>query len=348
MFYREHEPPDFHAEYRGEAAKYSFNGAQIAGRIRSAARWLGPTGRTSLPSRYSKSRSSSSEGPHEGTALNIWVPLPGKHRARAWLAVSLLSAVLVTHAPSQLVYRADVQASSTYLWRGVNRANGFVLQSDLSIGWRSGRHSLAVGAWANSALTHDDHPEPTELDFWAQYAGGVNRVRWSAGALRYHFNRSNAADATDIYGQAFVTVGRLIPRLGIWTRASGGSGTYLEPSISFIHLLNPFEGPAFSWLSTLVAGIQTGNDGNIAPLNEQFVTTTGRGLTYVAVSTSARLNILIGLGSVFLSLAPRGQLSLDTLLRNRTGPSNESQRGPVFKFWLPLEVGITIPLRRGS
>ncbi len=36
MFYREHEPPHFHAEHRGQAAKCNFDGEIVAGYIRSA------------------------------------------------------------------------------------------------------------------------------------------------------------------------------------------------------------------------------------------------------------------------------------------------------------------------
>jgi len=35
MFYREHEPPHFHAEYLGQQAKFSFDGRMIAGSINS-------------------------------------------------------------------------------------------------------------------------------------------------------------------------------------------------------------------------------------------------------------------------------------------------------------------------
>ena len=33
MFYREHEPPHFHAEYQGQQAKFSFDGKMTAGKI---------------------------------------------------------------------------------------------------------------------------------------------------------------------------------------------------------------------------------------------------------------------------------------------------------------------------
>jgi hypothetical protein len=35
MYYREHEPAHFHAEYRGSQAKFSFEGELLAGNIRS-------------------------------------------------------------------------------------------------------------------------------------------------------------------------------------------------------------------------------------------------------------------------------------------------------------------------
>ena len=35
MFYREHEPPHFHAEYQGQQAKFDFDGNMIAGSINS-------------------------------------------------------------------------------------------------------------------------------------------------------------------------------------------------------------------------------------------------------------------------------------------------------------------------
>lgn len=35
MFYKEHEPPHFHAEYQAQQAKFDFNGEMIAGQIRS-------------------------------------------------------------------------------------------------------------------------------------------------------------------------------------------------------------------------------------------------------------------------------------------------------------------------
>lgn len=35
MFYKEHEPPHFHAEYQGQHAKFDFDGQMLAGDIRS-------------------------------------------------------------------------------------------------------------------------------------------------------------------------------------------------------------------------------------------------------------------------------------------------------------------------
>ena len=35
MFYREHEPPHFHAEYQGQQAKFDFDGKMTAGEISS-------------------------------------------------------------------------------------------------------------------------------------------------------------------------------------------------------------------------------------------------------------------------------------------------------------------------
>jgi len=35
MFYREHEPVHFHAEYQGQEAKFDLDGQMIAGNIRS-------------------------------------------------------------------------------------------------------------------------------------------------------------------------------------------------------------------------------------------------------------------------------------------------------------------------
>ncbi|MGH7551816.1 MAG: DUF4160 domain-containing protein [Longimicrobiales bacterium] len=36
MFYQEHEPAHFHAEYQGQHAKFGFDGELLAGQIRSA------------------------------------------------------------------------------------------------------------------------------------------------------------------------------------------------------------------------------------------------------------------------------------------------------------------------
>ena len=35
MFYKEHEPPHFHAEHRGQDAKFDFRGQLIVGEMRS-------------------------------------------------------------------------------------------------------------------------------------------------------------------------------------------------------------------------------------------------------------------------------------------------------------------------
>jgi hypothetical protein len=35
MFYQEHEPPHYHAEYQGQRAVFDFRGRVLAGRIRS-------------------------------------------------------------------------------------------------------------------------------------------------------------------------------------------------------------------------------------------------------------------------------------------------------------------------
>ncbi len=36
MYYEDHDPPHFHAEYQGQRAKFDVDGKPIAGRIRSA------------------------------------------------------------------------------------------------------------------------------------------------------------------------------------------------------------------------------------------------------------------------------------------------------------------------
>ncbi|MBD3299586.1 MAG: DUF4160 domain-containing protein [candidate division Zixibacteria bacterium] len=35
MFYKDHDPPHFHAEYQGQSGKFDFDGTLIAGDIRS-------------------------------------------------------------------------------------------------------------------------------------------------------------------------------------------------------------------------------------------------------------------------------------------------------------------------
>jgi hypothetical protein len=256
-------------------------------------------------------------------------------------------------AQGQLVYRADAQVASRYLWRGMRRTDRSVFQSDVALGFQRGLHSLTAGAWLNSELHNarpggvSDRPVghwgPSETDLWLQYSGGAGHLRWSAGAIEYRLTTPGADPrATEVYGEVLSESGRWIPRIGLWHRTGRSGATYLETGFSFLHFVNPFTGPYATWTTTALAGLQLTQRNTMVPA-DWLPAPAGKGLTHVGLSSIIRLSKSIGPVAGFVSFGLYLQASRDSVLRLR---SSSAATNRLLHLWAPVEFGVSIPLRR--
>jgi len=270
----------------------------------------------------------------------------------AAVALPPLAAQSGTPGPFRVVGRADAFMTSGYHWRGIRRSAGPLFQLDGAGGFALGPLAATAGIWLTldphrgTATHHSDLAAGerglSEWDVWGQLSWQTQRVTLAGGMLRSQFRRPGKDPrVTEVFGQARLQAGRSSVSLSAWKAVDGAEGLYLEPAASFHHLVWPFAGPAITWATTLRAGIQAGHrQQSLAP---PVPGAAGTGLTHVTVSTVARVGI-----HVANVVAIVGQLSADVQYRRdaaaRLRP--DGSRGKPLKFWLPMQVGLSVPLRR--
>src|SRR5258708_30937711 len=89
--------------------------------------------------------------------------------------------VLATPAAAQLSGRADLSFSGRYVWHGISRGSGFLLQPSLAMGLRVRSLSLEGGAVLHYEL---DNVSPGELSEIGVGRGGLGEADyWGRASL---------------------------------------------------------------------------------------------------------------------------------------------------------------------
>ena len=269
-------------------------------------------------------------------------------RTAAQLLLVLAPGVAGAQAPPppgrSALIRADVFVSSRHHWRGIRRSDAPVLHADAAGGVRLGRFSLTAGGWAGLELreadgvSHSDlrpgHWGLAEWDGWGQAAARLGPAILAVGLLRSTYLRQpEHPSVAEVYGLGQIHFHRFAVSLGVWQSIRGAEGTYVEPSIAFHHFINPFSGPAISWITTATAGVQAVHRHPA----QGIPGATGTGLTHAALTSAVRLAVNVGPAALVFVMSPVIQLSRD--------PATYGN-GSDIRFWWPFQAGVSWPLRR--
>jgi hypothetical protein len=254
--------------------------------------------------------------------------------------------------PLLIVGRADLYSTTLDRWRGIRRSVHPVIQLDAMAGLRTSGLSATGGVWTSlepgdtrDQARPDLRAGPTRFNMssaWVQLGGRSGPLIVTAGAVRDWFARPDGSRAvSELYGSARLQVGRWAVSGSAWQAVSGADGLYLEPAIAVYHFVNPFTGPALSWTTTLRAGFQVDerdpSGGVVVPGPRET------GLTHVALGTSIRAAFNVG-GPLVLAVVatPEVQANRDPSTKLRKDGTSTGW----LRFWLPFQLGLSLPLRR--
>jgi hypothetical protein len=250
------------------------------------------------------------------------------------------------------VGRVDLFGTTLDRWRGIRQNAHPVAELDALVGLEGGGVSFTAGGWTTlETKSTRNEPRPdlragparfSDWSAWGQLAGRRGASSVSTGVIRDWYARPGSNPAvTEVYGAARLQTGRWSHSIALWQAVSGADGLYVEPAVAFHHFVNPFTGPAVSLTTTLRAGIQAGKrnpDGGPKVPGPQET-----GLTHVALGTTLRLGFnLTGPVALVLVTTPELQANRDPATKLRRDGSSTGW----LRFWWPLQLGLSCPLRR--
>lgn len=271
----------------------------------------------------------------------------------AWLYVTSL-AVLATPAAAQLSARTDVSVSGRYVWHGLSRAAGLVMQPYVAAGLRVSHFSMEGGAVLHYELDRVSTGELSETgvgdrhlgeeDFWGRASLVVGPARLQAGVVRFVFRGDSAQggigrarNTTEVYAALSTTSSYANPSLEVWWDVERVRGAFLLASADLPVLGWPFPPHAFLFVHG-EAGLNVGQGPNPARPGE-LANYAGRGITHAGfgVAAEVRAGRVPGIGWATLAAGVRSQLNLDDATR-----VNGSGRNSDFFVW--LWTGLTVVL----
>ncbi len=227
---------------------------------------------------------------------------------RRWCGLVGLAAVSLTTPLLSLVgVGADLTAANRYVWRGVTRSQGWVVQPSAFLATGGVRDSLRAGAWMNFDLKgrradqlSDRGPGRaglTETNVWVQYQRDWESVSLAAGGIGYRFRddgplarRNRSWNTTELYASVQARGWRPSLRLDAWWDFDRVQGGYFEASTG-VPVLGNIEGKPF-WAVYLraLAGYSAGQERNRGGATEMAYFASP-GLTHVLLSASTNIAI---------------------------------------------------------
>jgi len=233
---------------------------------------------------------------------------------------------------AQASARIDLETSNRYVWHGISRAAGLVLQPSLALGYRLHGLTLASGLVRHYELDRVSEHELSELsagqgrlgeeDFWIQADLGVGKLRLRSGLVRYRFRGtalhgggSPLRNTTEAHLAVGATSRYFNPLLEAWWDVDRVRGGFLRASASSPVMGWPIEPFFFAALEGEV-GLNLGQapdpvrPADLANFSERGVTHAGLGLDLLF-----RLSQWPGLGSANVNFRLNSQLNLDDATR---------------------------------
>jgi hypothetical protein len=240
----------------------------------------------------------------------------------------------------------DAALRSQYVWRGITRSSGWVLQPDLILGTGWSNSYANVGVWANIELFSTEPGAELSLgrtvgewNGWIEYSWWNETVDLAFGYTRYWFDDaasqerwSPAFDTGELYADAGWRIGPLEPRLAIWLDLEEVQGAYLELSATYRIPVLPLAIPSL-YLGAL-GGINSGQALDSEDPDEPAYFEKN-GLTHVGLWTYTQVYLPVGpLKDLYGTVAFHFQFNSDSATRRaELGTEGADQNT---KWWLSL------------
>jgi hypothetical protein len=244
--------------------------------------------------------------------------------------------------------------SNRYVWHGLSRAAGAVLQPSAAVGVRHGGLTLDGGWVGHYELDEVQAGELSETgignrtlgedDLWARGGLRLGSFQLHAGVVHYRFHGTEAAggvgtarNTTEIYGAFSATSLYLNPTLEYWHDVDRVRGAFLRASASLPLLGWPYPPYVFLFIDGDV-GVNLGQGPDPAH-PRQLANFADRGLTHTSLGVTADLRSFHwapwAKGTIALGL--RSQLNFDEATR---ADGAGRQADLVFWAW----TGVTVVL----
>lgn len=244
----------------------------------------------------------------------------------------LLCSVAVAPLQAQPSARFDLATSNRYVWHGLSRAAGIVLQPSVAVGYQFRGLTLASGLVRHYELDRVSPDELSELGdsnghlgedaLWVQADLAIGRVRLRSGIVRYLFRGTAPQggggplrNTTETYWAVGAASRYLNPVLEAWWDVDRVRGGFLRASASSPAFGWPIEPFFFAALAGEI-GLNLGQHpdparpGDLANFSQRGLTHAGLGLDLLF-----RVSQRPGLGSANLNLGLNSQLNLDDATR---------------------------------
>ena len=277
-------------------------------------------------------------------------------RARLPVGLALLHGLgLPSPACAQVYLGLDAALTSPYVWRGVTRANGWVVQPECFMSVRAGDGFLSGGAWASDELRRASPGDLSdlgpgqrglaELDYWGQASWSLGLMQAALGAIRYTFRgtgptaaRTPVDNTTELYMDVRAISKYVVPGVALWLDVDRVGGAYIEGSATVPLLANPLAAPFITLMTRAALGYTLGQEVNIRdPAQGAYFARAG--VTHVDLAVSGDLTLHpLGVPTV-LRIEGHTQFSADPATRPTTADPSDARRS--VKRWAALALRLS-------
>lgn len=277
------------------------------------------------------------------------------HRLRLFLAAALLQGLgLPRSAHPQVYLGLDAALSSSYVWRGVTRASGWVAQPEAFLSLKAGGGFLSGGAWASYELgqaSPDDLSDLgpggaglAELNYWGQAAWSLGLIQAAVGGIRYTFRgtalsgRTRVDNTTELYVDVRAISKYIVPGVVLWLDVDRVHGAYLEGSATVPLLANPLAAPFIGLITRAAVGYTLGQELN--PGDSAHGAYFARaGVTHLDLAMSTDVTLHPLRVPTVLRLEGHVQASIDDATRPTTADLADARRS--VKLWAALALRLS-------
>ena len=275
---------------------------------------------------------------------------------RLFVAAALVPALgMPGPACAQVYLGLDATISSPYVWRGVTRASGWVVQPEGFVSLKAGGGFVSGGTWASYELGHAGPNDLSDLgtgsaglaevNYWGQATWSLGLLQAALGGIRYTFRgtaptagRTRADNTTELYVDVRATSKYIVPGVAVWLDVDRVQGAYIEGSMTVPVLANPLAKPFVGLITRAAVGYTLGQDVNTEdPSQGAYFARAGVTHLDLGVSTDVALRPLRM--PTVLRLEGHVQFSTDDATRPTSARPSDARRSG--KLWAALALRLT-------